>query len=52
MVGTIIIILLALFLLGLIGRLVTRTYPRTGSWLHTLLVIAVILISLALFGMI
>lgn len=52
MVGTIIIILLVLFLLGLIGRLVTRTYPRTGSWLHTLLIIAVLFIGLELFGVI
>lgn len=52
MIWTIIIILLTLLLLGLIGRLITRTYPRTGSWLHTLLVIAVIFIGLELFGLI
>lgn len=52
MLWTIIIIILILLLLGLIGRLITRTYPRTGSWLHTLLVIAVIFIGLEITGVI
>ncbi len=52
MIWTILIILLVLFLLGLIGRLITHTYPRTGSWLQTLLIIAVVFIGLQLFGLI
>lgn len=48
---TIIIILLILWLVGFFGRNNPRI-PRTGNWIHTLLVIALILIILDLLGII
>ncbi len=49
---TIIIILLILWLLGFFGHGVLPRIPRTGSWIHTLLVIVLILIILDLLGVI
>ena len=48
MLWTIIIILLILWLLGFFGRNISPSFPQTGGWIHTLLVIAVILIILTL----
>jgi hypothetical protein len=48
MLWTIIIILLILWLLGFFGRNLSPRFPRTGNWIHTLIVIAVILIILNL----
>ena len=48
MLWTIIIILLILWLLGAFGRNISSSIPRTGNWIHTLLVIVVILIILNL----
>lgn len=45
---TIIIILLVLWLLGFFGRSISPRFPKTGNWVHTLLVIAAILIVLQL----
>jgi len=45
---TIIIILLVLWLLGFFGRSISPRFPKTGSWIHTLLVIAAILVVLQL----
>lgn len=45
---TIIIILLVLWLFGFFGSNISPRIPRTGSWIHTLLVIALILIVLNL----
>jgi hypothetical protein len=49
---TIIIILLVLWLLGAFGGRVFSGFPKTGNWVHTLVVIAVILIILKLLGII
>jgi len=50
MLTWIIIILLVLWLLGFFGPRVYSGIPQTGNLLHTLLVIAVILIVLRLLG--
>jgi len=49
---TIIIILLVLWLLGAFGGRVIPSFPKTGSWIHALIVIAVILVILTLLGVI
>ncbi len=49
---TIIIILLVLWLLGFFGPRVSSRLPRTGNAVHTLIVIALILIVLNLLGVI
>ncbi|HWR64910.1 MAG TPA: lmo0937 family membrane protein [Bellilinea sp.] len=49
---TIIIILLVLWLLGFFGSRVSPSFPKTGGWIHTLLVIALILVILDLLGVI
>jgi hypothetical protein len=48
MVWTIIVILFVLWLLGFFGRRISPSFPQTGGWIHTLIVIAVILIILNL----
>jgi hypothetical protein len=50
MLWTIILILLVLWLLGFFGRNLSPRLPRTGSWIHTLLVIVVVLVILRLLG--
>jgi hypothetical protein len=50
MLWTIIVILVILWLLGFFGRNISPNFPRTGSWIHTLVVIAIILIILHLLG--
>ncbi|MDP1547144.1 MAG: lmo0937 family membrane protein [Anaerolineales bacterium] len=52
MLTWIIIILLVLWLLGYFGPNVFSGFPRSGNIIHTLLVIAVILIVLNLLGVI
>ena len=49
---TIIVILLVLWLLGAFGGKVFSGFPKTGNWVHTLVVIAIILIILKLLGII
>ena len=49
---TIIVILVILWLLGFFGRNISPSFPQTGSWIHTLLVIAVILVVLRLLGIV
>jgi hypothetical protein len=49
---TIIVILVVLWLFGFFGSNLSPRFPRTGGWIHTLLVIAVILIILNLLGVI
>lgn len=49
---TIIIILFVLWLLGFFGGRVIPSFPKTGSWIHVLIVVAVILIILNLLGVI
>ena len=52
MLWTIIIVLIILWALGAFGRNISSSFPRTGSWIHTLLVIAIILVVLNLLGII
>jgi len=50
MLWTIIVILLILWLLGFFGRNISPRFPRTGNWIHVLIVIVVILVVLNLAG--
>jgi hypothetical protein len=52
MLWTIIIILVILWLLGFFGGNISPRFPRVGSWIHVLIVIAVILIILELLGVV
>ena len=52
MLWTIVIILVVLWLLGFFGRNISPSFPRTGSWIHVLIVIAVILVILSLLGVV
>jgi hypothetical protein len=52
MLWTIIVILVILWLLGFFGRNISPRLPRTGSWIHTLIVIAIILIILHFLGVV
>jgi len=52
MLWTIIIILIVLWLFGFFGSNISPRFPKTGSWIHILIVIAVILIILNLLGVI
>jgi predicted membrane protein len=47
---TIIIILVVLWLLGFFGPRFSSSIPKTGNLVHTLIVIAVILLILRLLG--
>jgi len=47
---TLIAILIILWLLGFFGQSISPRIPKTGSWIHTLIVIALILIVLNLAG--
>jgi predicted membrane channel-forming protein YqfA (hemolysin III family) len=49
---TIIIILVVLWALGFFGRSISSSFPKTGNWIHTLLVIALALFILNQLGMI
>ena len=50
MLWTIIVILIILWLFGFLGRNVSPRLPQTGGWIHTLIVIAIILIILHVLG--
>jgi len=50
MLWAIIVILLILWLFGFFGRNISPKLPRTGGWIHTLIVIAIILVILQLLG--
>jgi hypothetical protein len=52
MLWTIIIILFVLWLLGFFGGRVNSRFPRTGNWIHVLIVVAVILVILHLLGIV
>ena len=52
MLWTIVIILFVLWLLGFFGKNISPSFPKTGNWIHTLLVIALILVVLNLLGVI
>jgi hypothetical protein len=48
----IIVVLVILWLLGFFGRNISPSFPRTGSWIHLLIVIAIILIILRLLNIV
>jgi hypothetical protein len=48
MIWTIIVILFILWLLGFFGRRISPSFPQTGGWIHTLIVIVIILVILSL----
>ncbi|HSQ16186.1 MAG TPA: lmo0937 family membrane protein [Anaerolineales bacterium] len=48
----IIIVLVILWLLGYFGRNISPSFPKTGSWIHVLIVIAIILVILNLLNVI
>jgi len=50
MLWTIIVIIFILWLLGFFGHRVYSGFPQTGGWIHTLIVIAIILVVLHLLG--
>jgi hypothetical protein len=52
MLWTIIVILFVLWLLGFFGGRISPSFPKTGNWIHTLLVIVIILVILNLLGII
>jgi heme A synthase len=52
MLWAIILILVVLWLLGFFGRNINSSFPKTGNWIHILLVIALILLILQLLGVI
>lgn len=52
MLWTIVVVLLVLWAVGFFGRGLSNSIPQTGNLVHTLLVIAVILIVLNLLGVI
>jgi hypothetical protein len=52
MLWTIIVILLILWALGFFGRSLSSRFPRTGNWIHILIVIAIILLILNFLGMV
>jgi len=52
MIWTIIVILVVLWLLGYFGKNISPNFPKTGNWIHTLIVIAVILLILHLLGIV
>ena len=46
----IIVVFVVLWLLGAFGGSISPRIPRTGNWVHTLVVIALILIILRILG--
>ena len=52
MLWTIIIILAILWLLGFLGGNISPRFPRTGGWIHVLIVIVIVLVILNLLGVI
>ena len=50
MLWTIIVILLILWLLGFFGGNISPSFPKTGGWIHILIVVVVILVILRLLG--
>ncbi len=52
MLWTIVVILLILWLLGAFGSGISSSFPKTGNWVHILIVIAVVLVLLDLLGVV
>ena len=46
------LVLIVLWALGFFGSNISPRFPKTGNWVHTLLVLAVILILLDVLGVI
>jgi hypothetical protein len=51
MLTWIILILLVLWLVGYFGPTVYSSFPRSGNFIHTLLVIVLVLVILRILGM-
>lgn len=49
---TIIVVIFILWLLGAFGGRIIPSFPKTGGWVHTLIVIVIILVVLKLLGII
>lgn len=49
---TVIVIIFILWLLGAFGGRIIPNFPKTGNWVHALIVIAVVLLILKLLGII
>ena len=52
LIWIIIVVLVILWLLGAFGGRLSSSFPKTGGWIHTLIVIAIILVILKLLGVI
>jgi hypothetical protein len=52
MLWTIIVILFILWLFGFLGGNISPSFPKTGNWIHVLLVIVVILVILQVLGVV
>ena len=52
MIWTIIVVRVVLWLIGLLAGRSSAGFPGSGGWIHTLLVIAVILVILSLLGIV
>lgn len=52
MLWTIIIILVVLWLLGAFGGRISPRLPKTGNWIHILIVIVIIIVLLNLLGVV
>jgi len=52
LIWIIVIVLVVLWLLGAFGGRLSSSFPKTGNWIHTLIVIAIILVILNLLGVI
>ncbi|MBN2256480.1 MAG: lmo0937 family membrane protein [Anaerolineaceae bacterium] len=52
MLWTIVVILVVLWLLGAFGGRLSPKFPKTGSWIHVLIVIALLLIVLNYLGIV
>jgi hypothetical protein len=50
MLWTIVVILLVLWLLGAFGGKVIPNLPKTGSWIHILIIVVIVLVVLKLLG--
>ncbi len=50
LIWIIIVVLVILWLLGAFGGRLSSSFPKTGNWVHTLIVIAIILVILKLLG--
>lgn len=52
MLWTIVIILVVLWLLGAFGGRISPRFPKTGSWIHLLIIIVIIIVLLNLLGVV